>query len=108
MSTQDTETTGSELLPKRKKLTPNLQLLYDEVKEKCQLFDAQLSALLRIFPRNESTAQERTFRAVQDLIKTITTTGEVKRELAAFFRAAFSTISQTKLLPSLTLVSEVH
>ena len=102
MSTQDTETTGSELLPKRKKLTPNLQLLYDEVKEKCQLLDPKLSALLRILPTNESTAAERIYiTELQILLKEITTTGQVERELVPVFDTDFGTIFPDEIIAQL-------
>ena len=96
------ETTSSELLPKRKKLTPNLQLLYDEVKEKCQLLDAELLELLDILPTNESTADGRIYTTeVQNLLKSITTTGEVRREIASVFDADFGTVFPDEIITQL-------
>src|SRR5260370_18730584 len=61
--------TDSESPTKRKKLTRNLQLLYDEVKEKSQLLDAELMILLKHLPTNEAAAGvSHNIEAVQEFL----------------------------------------
>jgi len=88
------------ILPRRKKLTPNLQLLYDEIKEKCKLLSEELSELLHILPRIKSTDDGRShIIVVRSLLGTIMTTSpEVKRELASVFEADFGTIFPDEII----------
>src|SRR5258707_2251061 len=81
--------TDSESPTKRKKLTRYLQLLYDEVKEKSQLLDAQLEKLLNL-PTNESATNEKNaVKFMRGFLKRITNTGEVEREHADVFGQDF-------------------
>ena len=102
------ETTDSESPAKRQKLTRNLQLLYDEVKEKSQLLDAQLRGLLEILPTNESTAHERRrIGTIQQWLEKMMAAGEVKRGWAVALDEDF-VLSQRNSLPNLTIVGEAH
>ena len=84
------ETAGSEIPPKRKKLTPNLQLPYDEVKEKSQLLDAELTELLMFLATDEPTVKERkAVEGIQRFLKKMLNTGEVKRWHANVFGQDF-------------------
>jgi hypothetical protein len=77
--------TDSESPTKRKKLTRYLQLLYDEVKEKSQLLDAQLEKLLNL-PTNESATNEKNaVKFMQSFLQDIKNTGKVEREHADVF-----------------------
>lgn len=96
------ETAGSEPLPKRRQLTRTLQVLYDEVKDKSQLLDEELSAFLRVFPDDESTVNGRNWiTEVRSFLRKITTTGEVKREFATVFDEDFSTIFPNEIITQL-------
>ncbi len=82
--------TDSESPTKRKKLTRYLQLLYDEVKEKSQLLDAQLNRLLKLLPTNESaTEQKFTIEFILGFLQDIKNTGKVKRVHADVFGQDF-------------------
>ena len=82
--------TDSESPTKRKKLTRNLQLLYDEVKEKSQLLDSQLTTLLELLPTNESATDEKnSIKIFKGFLKHITNTGEVNRVDADVFGQDF-------------------
>ena len=97
------ETTDSESPAKRQKLTRNLQLLYGEVKEKSQLLDAQLGELLKILPTDESTASGRKdIQGVQELLETITTTGEVEQSCALVFEEDFGTLFPEEVIANLS------
>jgi len=87
------ETNGSEVPPKRKKHTPDLQVLYDQVKEKSHLLDEELLALLKILSTYEFANHGRNYiTALRDILSTITTTREVKGEWVVDFDQDFSTV----------------
>jgi hypothetical protein len=97
------ETADSELLPKRRKMTPTLQLLYDGVKEISQRLDAELLELLRIFPPNKSTAHGRNWiTAIRRYLENIMTIDEIKREWAFLFDQDFGIIFPNEIIAQLT------